>query len=99
MSTRTLLTTRRPDFQYAAAARTLQPGETTRRALVGGVRTWVTPLPQGMADPIFLCELALELGMPVGELEHRMSAHELCVVWPAYFSYKQSMETDERQDR
>lgn len=39
----------------------------------------------GMLDPISTCELALELHMPVGELGHRMSAHELAVVWPAYF--------------
>lgn len=42
-----------------------------------------------MADPIFLCELALELGMPVGEIGQRMSAHELTVVWPAYFAYRE----------
>jgi hypothetical protein len=41
-----------------------------------------------VTDPIFLCELALELGMPVGELGQRMSAHELNVVWPAYFAYR-----------
>jgi hypothetical protein len=26
--------------------------------------------------------------MPVGELGDRMSAHELTVVWPAYFAYR-----------
>jgi hypothetical protein len=36
-------------------------------------------------DPIFLCELALELKMTVSELGVRMSAHELNVVWPAFF--------------
>jgi hypothetical protein len=46
-------------------------------------------LAPGIADPIFTCELALELGMPVGELGSRMSAHELTVVWPAYFAYRQ----------
>ena len=45
-------------------------------------------LPPGTVDPIFMCELALELHMPVGELGDRMSAHELCVVWPAYFAYR-----------
>ena len=33
---------------------------------------------------MFLYELALELGMPVSEMVSRMSAHELCVEWPAY---------------
>ena len=41
-----------------------------------------------MADPIFTCELALELRMPVSELGQRMSAHELCVVWPAFFAWR-----------
>ncbi len=39
-------------------------------------------------DPISVCELALELGIPVGELGARMSAHELTVIWPAFFAYK-----------
>ena len=46
-------------------------------------------MPPGVADPIFLCELALELRMPVGELGDRMSAHELTVVWPAFFRYRE----------
>jgi len=46
-------------------------------------------LPTGVPDPIFMCELALEMKMPVGELADRMSAHELGVVWPAYFRHKQ----------
>ena len=37
---------------------------------------------------MFLCELALDLGMPVGELGQRMSAHELNVIWPAYKAVK-----------
>lgn len=45
-------------------------------------------LPPGVTDPIFLCELALELKMPVGELGDRMSAHELAVMWPAFFRYR-----------
>lgn len=40
----------------------------------------------GMVDPIFLCRLALDLKMPVGELGSRMSAHELAVWWPAYYA-------------
>lgn len=42
-------------------------------------------LPPGVPDPMFLCELALELKMPVSELGDRMSAHELTVMWPAFF--------------
>lgn len=37
-------------------------------------------------DPMSTCELALELGMTVSELGERMSNHELCVIWPAYFA-------------
>jgi hypothetical protein len=43
----------------------------------------------GVPDPIFTCELALELKMPVGELTSRMSAHELGVVWPAFFRHRE----------
>jgi hypothetical protein len=43
----------------------------------------------GVPDPIFMCELALELKMPVGELSSRMSAHELAVTWPAFFRYRE----------
>lgn len=46
-------------------------------------------LPMGVPDPIFMCELALELNMPVGELGDRMSAHELGVLWPAFFRHRQ----------
>jgi hypothetical protein len=42
-----------------------------------------------MVSPIFLCQLALELHMPIGELGNRMSAHELTVVWPAYFAWRE----------
>jgi hypothetical protein len=45
-------------------------------------------LPTGVPDPIFLCELASELKMTVSELGVRMSAHELNVVWPAFFDYR-----------
>ena len=27
--------------------------------------------------------------MPVGEMCNRMSAHELTVIWPAYFAYRE----------
>ena len=51
----------------------------------------------GMVDPIFLCRLALEMGIPISELEQRMTAHELAVVWPAYFRVVD--EARERADR
>jgi hypothetical protein len=45
-----------------------------------------------------MCELALELGMPVGELGFRMSNYELNVVWPAFFKERQRVRQIE-QDR
>lgn len=35
---------------------------------------------------MFQYELALEMGIPVGEMNRRMSAHELVVEWPAYLA-------------
>lgn len=46
-------------------------------------------LPPGVANPLFLHELALELHMPVGEMCERMSAHELTVSWPLFFEYRE----------
>ena len=43
-------------------------------------------------SPLFLCDLALRLGMPVGEMCSRMSAHELSVIWPAYFAVEAERE-------
>ena len=58
-------------------------------------------LPPGAVDPIFLCELALELGMTVGEITHGrggpMSAHELGVIWPLYFAHKRDEENRQRR--
>ncbi len=54
-------------------------------------------LPPGVVDPMFLCELALELKMPVGELGDRMSAHELAVVWPAFFETRRRESERERE--
>lgn len=48
-------------------------------------------------DPIFLGRLALRLGIPIGELGARMSAHELCVFWPAFFEVEQRMQEREQQ--
>jgi hypothetical protein len=59
-------------------------------------------LPPGAVDPIFMAELALELKMSVGEMAHGrgtpMSAHELCVFWPAYFRHVETQrELDEQK--
>jgi hypothetical protein len=56
-------------------------------------------LPPSIADPIFMCELALELGMPVGELGQRMSNHELCVVWPLFFDYRRREADRDAENR
>jgi hypothetical protein len=42
----------------------------------------------GTVDPLFMYELALELGMTVRDLEQRASLHELCVGWPELFAYR-----------
>lgn len=55
-------------------------------------------LPLGVPDPLFLHELALEMGKSVRELtsgEPGMSAHELCVLWPCYFEVRERMRKAE----
>lgn len=55
-----------------------------------------------IADPIFMCELALELKMPVGELGQRMSNYELCVTWPLFFEHRRraaELEAEKRRTR
>ena len=61
-------------------------------------QTWVLQLPPGVADPLFMCELALEMNMPVSELGQRMSNYELCVVWPEYFAYRRR-ENERQQEK
>lgn len=56
---------------------------------MGRQREWKFLLPLGISDPYFACELALEMKMPLGELGARMSNHELCVVWPAFFAERE----------
>lgn len=51
-------------------------------------------LPMGVADPLFVAELALEMGMPVGELGERMSNYELTVFWPAFFAQRAKDQAD-----
>lgn len=54
-------------------------------------------LPPGTVDPIFLHQLALELHMTVRDIGERMSAHELCVQWPAFYRWRQKAQ--EREER
>ena len=53
---------------------------------MGRERPWRWNLPLGIADPYFLCELALELGMTLRDLGDRASNYEVCVTWPAFFA-------------
>lgn len=55
-------------------------------------------LPPGIVDPLFLHELALELKMPVGEMCQRMSAHELTVLWPAFFASRERERKRKEQE-
>lgn len=56
-------------------------------------------LPLGMADPLFLAELALEMNKSVRELENSMSAFELTVWWPAYFRVREARRRREEKER
>ena len=56
-------------------------------------------LPPGVPDPLFLHELALEMGKSVRELCESMSAHELCVEWPAFFEARNRMREQEALKR
>jgi hypothetical protein len=49
-------------------------------------------------DPIYTCQLALRLGMPIGEMGQRMSAYEMCVVWPAFFRWEQREKAREHRE-
>ncbi len=55
-------------------------------------------LPLGVPDPIYLHELALELGMGVGAMCSQMSAHELIVEWPAFHAYRARKAERERME-
>ncbi len=54
-------------------------------------------LAPGLVDPIFQCELALELKMSLSEMGQRMSAHELAVTWPAYYAHRQRVRDREEE--
>jgi hypothetical protein len=61
-------------------------------------QTWTWQTPPEIPDPIFLHELALELGLPVGEMCERMTARELTVEWPAFFRYRQRVAERQREE-
>jgi hypothetical protein len=46
---------------------------------------------------MFACELALELRMSLRELGESMSAHELCVIWPAFFETRRRAQEREAE--
>lgn len=56
------------------------------------------PLPPGTVDPLFMHELALELGMTVRDLGQRADVHELTVAWPLFFQYRKR-ESDRAAQR
>lgn len=55
----------------------------------------------GLADPMFLHELALEMGKSVSEMCDSMSAHELTVLWPLFFETRnrERRAEEERQSQ
>lgn len=53
----------------------------------------------GIPDPLFLHELAIELGMTKRQLVENMSAHELCVEWPLYFRYRRGEAERQRKEQ
>ena len=44
-----------------------------------------------------MCELALEMHMPLGELGQRMSNYEACVIWPAFKAERHRLEQIEAE--
>jgi len=54
-----------------------------------------------MLDPISTCELALALGMSIAEMCHGagtpMSAHEMTVIWPAFFAWRERARAREER--
>lgn len=52
---------------------------------MGRQRPWRFQLPPEIADPYFMCELALEMGMSLSDLGRRESNWNVCVTWPAFF--------------
>lgn len=59
-------------------------------------------LPMGVPDPLFLHELALEMGKSIREMttgEPGMSAHELCVEWPCFFESRARMRKEAEDKR
>jgi hypothetical protein len=55
-------------------------------------------LQPGMADPIFMHELAEHLHMTVGDVGRRATAHEVTVGWPLYFEWKAKQQSQAQGD-
>lgn len=66
---------------------------------MGRQRPWRFALPPEIADPYFMCELALELGMSLQDLGRRESNWNVCVTWPAFFAERARMNEIERARR
>lgn len=58
---------------------------------MGRQRPWRMSLPLSVADPYFMCELALELGVTLDDLGRRESNYNVCVTWPAFFEERQRL--------
>lgn len=53
-------------------------------------------LPPSVADPYFMCELALELGVTLDDLGRRESNYNVCVTWPAFFAERERVREIEQ---
>ena len=63
---------------------------------MGRQRAWRFNLPLSVADPYFMCELALELGMSLEDLGRRESNYNVCVTWPAFFEERRRLQAIEQ---
>lgn len=68
---------------------------------MGRQRPWRFSLPLSIADPYFMCELALELGVTLADLGRRESNYNVCITWPAFFAERSRLQAieAEKQER
>lgn len=64
---------------------------------MGRQRPWRFQLPLSVADPYFMCELALELGVTLDDLGRRESNYNVCVVWPVFFEERARLQAIEAE--
>jgi hypothetical protein len=50
-----------------------------------------------MIDPLFVHQLALDLGKSLRELGETMSAHELTVLWPLFYERRAAIQKREEE--